>query len=154
MDKYKIISIIFIGIIGIVGITTAWNNRQELIESIHSENMIQKINEIYETATAFKNEFLSIWSFSQNTMGAELLDDAEYGYIIKDDTGNLYFPADDEPVEQYAQNVIDFSNRVQKKNGKFAYIQAPNKVIKGYSSDMVFSYNYSNKNADEFLEIL
>ena len=154
MNKYIVTSICFILIIGIMFFVTLWNNKGEIVRGLLSGDRIENINTIYNKNLAFSEKFLKLWSATQNSIGAELLDDAEYGHLIKDDTGNVYFPADDVDVTKYAEKVEAFSNKVKEKGMKFAYIQAPNKAIKGYSSETVFAYNFSNKNADEFLELL
>jgi len=154
INKYTIIMSLFLSIISVVSLKTIINNRSEFFDIINSDNKIEKINEIYNDNIAFKKLFLYIWSEFQNEIGVSLLDDAEYGYIIKDYTGNLYFPSKDVNVEKFADNLILLSQKLNNKNTPFYYIQAPNKIIKGYSSDIVYNYNYSNKNADEFLKIL
>lgn len=154
MNKYIVTSICFILIIGIMFFVTLWNNKGEIVRGLLSGDRIANINEIYNRNLAFSEKFLKLWSATQNSIGAELLDDAEYGHLIKDDTGNVYFPADDVDVTKYAEMVKDFSNKVKEKGMKFVYIQAPNKAIKGYSSETVFAYNFSNKNADELIELL
>lgn len=154
MNKYKITSIIFIFIIGLIFVITMINNRNEVLSLLKQDNIIEETNKIYTTKVAFSNGFLSLWSITQKFFNTQLLDDAEYGHIIRDKTGNLYFPATDVDISNYAQNTIDFSNFLKDKKISFAYIQAPNKVINGYSEDIIFQYNFSNKNADEFLEKL
>ncbi len=154
MDKYKITTIIFIIIITIMCAATVWNNNHAFIEIFSDGNLIANTNQIYSENVAFSDFFIDVWSESQNVLSAQLLDDAEYGVIIKDSKGNLHFPANDINVEAYAQNTINFSNKLKEKSIPFLYIQAPNKDLKGYTDSIVSEYNFSNKNADEFLSIL
>lgn len=154
INKYRITAVFFIVIIFWVGAVTLWNNRTEFKNVLHSEEIINEINKIYSENVAYSNTFIDMWSKLQSVANVQLLDDAEYGSIIKDEKGNLYFPADDVDVAPLAQNTIDFAKMLAEKNIKFAYIQAPNKDLKGYTDDIVSDYNFSNKNADEFLNIL
>lgn len=154
LDKYKITTIIFLAIIFIMCISTVWNNNHAFIEIFSNGNLITNTNQIYSENVAYSDFFIDLWSESQNILSVQLLDDAEYGVIIKDSKGNLHFPANDTNVETYAQNTINFSNKLKAKNIPFLYIQAPNKDLKGYTDKIVSEYNFSNKNADEFLEIL
>ena len=154
MNKYIIITTFFLSVIGLISTKTIINNKSLFIDAINSKEKIVEINSIYNDNIAYKDDFLSIWSETQKEIGAELLDDVEYGFIIKDDTGNLYFPSNDVNVEKYAENLISLSRKIREKGTPFFYIQAPNKIIKGYSSDKVYNYNFSNKNADEFLKII
>ena len=151
MDKYIIIAIFFLSSLGIVSSKTIVDNADAIIEAVENNNRIENINNIYNENIAFKDEFLSIWSEAQDKMGAELLDDAEYGHLIKDNTGNLYFPAGDTDITKCAENLVALSNKLAEKNIPFYYVQAPNKMIDGYTSKTVYNYNYSNKNATEFL---
>ena len=154
MNKYVMISSFFVIIIGIVSVKTFVENRKLFVDAISSSNKIEAINHIYDDNIAYKEDFLAVWSKAQEKIGAELIDDAEYGHLMKDDTGNLYFPARDVSVEKFAEQLVSLSEKVKEKNIPFYYIQAPNKIVPGYSSDMIYQYNFSNKNADEFLEII
>lgn len=152
IDKYKVTTVLFLIIITVIGAMTLWNNKSELYGILKSGDIINKTNEIYSTNVAFSDEFIEVWSETQSLSNAQLLDDAEYGVIIKDSKGSLYFPAADVDVSKYVQNTIDFGNILKEKNIPFTYIQAPNKDLKGYTDKIVSEYNFSNKNADEFLE--
>lgn len=154
IDKYKITACFFLIIIFGIGIVTLWDNRTEFKSMLHSEDVINETNKIYSENVAYSDFFIDMWSKTQSVTDAQLLDDAEYGNIIKDQKGNLYFPANDVDVTLFAQNTIDFAKGLSKKDIKFAYVQAPNKNLKGYTDKIVSDYNFSNKNADEFLNIL
>lgn len=154
MDKYKITTIIFLIIIFFICGATVWNNNHAFIEIFSGGNLIASTNQIYSENVAGSDFFIDLWSESQNVLSAQLLDDAEYGVIIKDSKDNLHFPSNDTNVEPYAQNTITFSNQLKEKNIPYLYIQAPNKDLKGYTDKIVSEYNFSNKNADEFLELL
>ena len=154
IDKYIITTVMFILIISGVGIATFWNNRSDFANILKSGDVINKTNEIYSENVAFSDEFIDLWSETQVLSNAQLLDDAEYGVIIKDSNDSLYFPASDVDVSKFAQNTIDFANTLKVKDVPFVYIQAPNKDLKGYTESIVSEYNFSNKNADEFLNAL
>ena len=154
MNKYKITTIIFLVIIFFICGATILNNSHAFIEVFSSGNLIASTNQIYSENVAASDFFIDLWSESQNALSAQLLDDAEYGVIIKDSKDNLHFPSNDTNVEPYAQNTINFSNQLKEKNIPYLYIQAPNKDLKGYTDKIVSEYNFSNKNADEFLELL
>ena len=154
INKYKITAVLFLVIIFWIGTVTLWNNRTEFKNMIHSGDVINETNKIYSENVAYSDTFIDMWSKTQSVTDVQLLDDAEYGNIIKDEKGNLYFPANDVDVTSLAQNTINFAKMLSEKNIKFAYVQAPNKDLKGYTDKIVSDYNFSNKNADEFLSIL
>lgn len=154
IDKYKITTLIFLIIISIMCVKTFWNNKNSFAEAFSEGNLIADTNQIYSENVAYYDFFIDLWSESQNVLSAQLLDDAEYGVIIKDSKGFLHFPSNDVNVEKYANNTIEFANKLKDKNIPFVYIQASNKDLKGYTDEIVSEYNFSNKNATEFLEIL
>ena len=149
IDKYIITTILFILIIGGIGITTVWSNRYEFIDVLKTGDVINKTNAIYTENIAFSDKFIEVWSATQSIANTQLLDDAEYGVIIKDKDGSIYFPSEDADVTNLAENTIKFANYL--KEIPFTYVQAPNKYLKGYTDEIVSEYNFSNKNADEFL---
>lgn len=151
IDKYLVTTIMFILIIFGIGGMTVVENKNEFINIIKSGDIINKTNQIYSENVAFSDEFIDLWSETQAISDAQLLEDAEYGVIIKDSSDSLYFPASDVDISSFAQNTINFANLLKEKNIPFLYVQAPNKDLKGYTEKIVSEYNFSNKNADEFL---
>ena len=154
INKYIITTFIFLLIIFGIGLVNVWKNRNELMDALQGDNLINDVNQIYAENMAFSDEFIDMWSQTQTLTNTQLLDDAEYGVIIKDSNGNLHFPADDVDISNFAQNTVKFANILKNRNTPFVYIQAPNKDLKGYTDKIVSEYNFSNKNADEFLNVL
>ena len=136
-----------------IGTKTAVNTIHSFLES--GDNAIEKISYVYENQLAFSGELIDLWSALQpenSVSNITLLDDAEYGSIIKDERGNLYFPANKVDVSKYITRTAIFNSSLKSQNRKFVYIQAPNKMIKGYTPKGVYEYNYSNQNADDFIK--
>lgn len=154
LDKYIVTTVIFILFIGYIGIATFWNNKEEFISIVKSGDVINKTNQIYAENVAHSDFFIDLWSQTQSASNATLLDDAEYGVIVKDSLGSLYFPVAKKDVTNQAQSLVNFSKIIKEKNTPFVYIQAPNKVIEGYTEDIVYEHNFANENADEFLKML
>ncbi len=154
IDKYKITTLVFLVIISIISIATLWENKYSFIEVFDDGNLIYNTEKIYSENVAYSDFFINLWSSLQKGLSIQLLEDAEYGVIVKDSKGYLHFSGNDIDITNFAQNTIDFSNKLKEKNIPFIYIQAPNKYLKGYTDEIVSEYNFSNKNADEFLEIL
>ena len=153
MDKYSLTSCLFLLTIYSIGVTTLVQNI-ELFQKQDAE-VIETMNEIYDNHLAFSGDFIDLWSYMQidnSVSKITLLDDVEYGSLIKDDKGNLYFPANKVDVSDCVMRTTLFANSLNHKNIKYIYVQAPNKMVKGYTDKGVYSYNYSNQNADEFLK--
>ena len=91
INKYKITTVLFLVIIFWIGTVTLWNNRTEFKNMIHSGDVINETNKIYSENVAYSDTFIDMWSKTQSVTDVQLLDDAEYGNIIKDEKGNLYF---------------------------------------------------------------
>ena len=115
LDKYKITTVIFILFIGYIGIATFWNNKEEFISIIKSGDIINKTNQIYAENVAHSDFFIDLWSQTQSASNATLLDDAEYGVIVKDSLGSLYFPVTKKDVTNQAQSLVNFSKIIKEK---------------------------------------
>lgn len=150
MNKYTITSILFIGITFILFAGTIIKNADYIKEQ--SRNGIehqQDISYVFTNHLLFSDQFIDIWSTinSVNQNEFTLIEDAEYGNLIKDEKGNLYFPASKVDVEPYVANTYSFSQKAKN----FIYFQAPNKILAGYTNPLVSQYNFANENANEFL---
>lgn len=157
MNKYKVVTSMFIFIITSIMIKTLISNKGKFRDALVSDNLIKGVEDIYNKDLGFAGKFIHCWSITQWILGTELLDDAESRYLIKDSTGNLYFPYfenNEGSVYDLAEKTISYSNLVESRGSNFIYIQAPNKVIENYSSDTVFAFNDANKSADKFLNYL
>lgn len=120
-----------------------WKNKYSLVEVFNDGNLISNTEQIYSEKVAYSDFFINLWSMLQNGLSVQLLEDAEYGVIVKDSKGYLHFSGNDIDITNFAQNTIDFSNKLQEKNIPFLYIQAPNKYLKGYTDEIVSEYNFS-----------
>ena len=152
MNRYNVTTILFAASILIVSISSLFANRKYISDFNNYESINKLVSYVFGENNAYQKFFISLWSIinSGTTKDISLIEDAEYGNLIKDETGNLYFPAKDVIVDNYANKTIELS----KKVNNFIYIQAPNKMVPGYTNKLVYNYNFSNKNADEFLNIL
>lgn len=152
MNRYNVTAVLFIIIIAVVSIGSVSANAEYITDLSKEETINEVVSYVFGESNAFSKLFITIWSFvnSGNQNDISLIEDAEYVNLIKDENGFLYFPAYKVSVDEYANKTIDLSNMVDN----FIYIQAPNKMIDGYTNKLVYNYNFSNENADEFLEKL
>ena len=152
MNRYNVTAVLFIIIIAVVSIGSVSANAEYITDLSKEETINEVVSYVFGESNAFSKLFITIWSFvnSGNQNDISLIEDAEHVNLIKDENGFLYFPAYKVSVDEYANKTIDLSNMVDN----FIYIQAPNKMIDGYTNKLVYNYNFSNENADEFLEKL
>ncbi len=154
-DQYVITGIMFVITIVVISSSTFVINRQEIIDAIKDVNIFKTIEKVYTSDVAFSQVFINIWSslqFNNLFSSIKLYDDVEYGVLMQDADGSLYFPDAKVDVTKYVDIVKSFSDEVTKNGSKYVYIQAPDKILKDYSDSRLFEYNFSNENADNFLQ--
>lgn len=146
--KEIIVMVIFIAVIFFFGSMTALKNYP------FSPNEIEKV---YTSGFYDKEAFVEIWSVAQrlvSTQKAVKLEDAEYGYIIRDTHGKLHFPAPHFDVSGEIEKTLAFAQKLSNKQTPFIYIQTPNKKLEDYTVYPSGAYNYANEDCDVLLEAL
>ena len=154
-NHFVITGVLFIITLVVISSSTFVINRHEILDAIKDINIVKTIERVYTDDVAFSQLFINIWSslqFNNLFSSIKLYDDVEYGVLMQDSDGSLYFPDAKVDVTKYVNIVRSFSDEVTKKGSKYVYIQAPDKLLKGYSNLELFDYNFSNENADEFLK--
>jgi len=156
INKYVVTSILIIGIIAYVGFYMLIKNSYEMIELINSDISIKdKISETEELYEKLPNEeeLLNAYSLEQKLINTSFYDDPEYGVIIKDTEGKLYFPYAKVNTSKYQENLIKLKKQLDELEVSLLYVQVPGKKIKEHTKFPVSEYDdYSNECADEFLE--
>ena len=165
MDKYKIFAIIFILITYFISIGSVISNATYFSDpsKVYNDAKIkdisklvtlkEKLSFVFGENNLFSKQLIEIWSLlnsSPTTADISLIEDSQYGNLIKDEKDNLYFPESKKDITTYANKTINLANNIKN----FIYIQAPNKVIPGYTNSLVLNYNHANENADEFINLL
>ncbi len=164
MDKNKVFAVMFIFITFLISIGSAISNASYFNSDskLYNENNSHDINRfiswhekldfIFGENNIFSKQFIEIWSFlnRSNTSNISLIEDVQYGNLIQDENKSLYFPEPKKDIKPYAQKAVSLAD----KTTNFIYIQAPNKVIPGFTNSLVLNYNHANENADEFLKTL
>lgn len=113
----------------------------------------------YNDALFAKRQFVSLNGGFHKLIGSAVMRDADVNQMIvkiQDDTKTTQDDSITSIVWQYdmaplAQSVSDFSVWLEKAKIDFCYVQAPYKVIAGYTQIPTGVTDYSNENADQFL---
>ncbi|MBQ9940622.1 MAG: hypothetical protein IJO74_03690 [Clostridia bacterium] len=117
----------------------------------------KKIETVYTEKLYNKEFFVEVWSLSRRLSTgnkATIIEDAEYGNIIRDTHGKLHFPAAHLDISYETGQVLEFSAFLNERDIPFVYIQAPNKKLEGYTVFPDGGENYANEDCDKLLEIL
>lgn len=156
-NRFTITGILFLITIFGISLKTFIQNNNQIIKAMSNNTLLDTVEEKYTNDIAFSDEFIYVWSKLQpknDFAKIKLYDDAEYGVLMQDENDYLYFPAPYVDISEYAEKTVAFSKKLKDMNIPYVYIQVPNKIIEGYSNPELCKYNFSNENADEFLQIL
>lgn len=103
----------------------------------------------YNSQFKGKNFFITLNGAYQKLMGARVLNER-----YKLDNGHLTYLVSEEDVQTIARNTVDFRNALRELNIPMVYVGTPSKLHPTDKQLPVNAYDYSNENADRFLEIL
>ena len=107
------------------------------------------VEETYNGQFKGKNFFITLNGAYQKLMGARVLNER-----YKLDNGHLTYLVSEEDVQTIARNTVDFRNALRELNIPMVYVGTPSKLHPTDKQLPVNAYDYSNENADHFLEIL
>lgn len=117
-------------------------------------NSLKSKVEAYTLDTYFKNSYIELNTFFHSSMGSSVFIDDSYT-VVKLENGYLSFIYEkDENISEYAENMIELQYFLDDLEIDLLYIQAPFKTSK-YDDQLPASVeDYTNENADEFLEAI
>lgn len=148
LRKEIFVTVLFLAVIFFFGGMTALKNfpfKPSEVETVYTDGFYDK------------ERFVEVWSLAQrltSTHRATTIEDAEYGYIIRDTHGKLHFPASHFDVSGETQRTIAFAQKLSSEKTPFLYIQAPNKKLEGYTVYPSGAENYANEDCDVLLAAL
>ena len=91
MNRYNVTTILFATTILIVSISSLFTNRKYISDFNNYESINELVSYVFGENNAYQKLFISLWSIvnSGTTKDISLIEDAEYGNLIKDETGNI-----------------------------------------------------------------
>ncbi len=99
-----------------------------------------------------RNLFIELYGSAQMAMGKQIVNDASYGALYKTPYGQTTFAVGYKDVSDELARIISLKKQLDKEGIPFLYIQAPFKLPPNEIQIPVTAADYSNKNADDFLE--
>ena len=119
-----------------------------------AHELIDLTKDCVEKDIAFQPQFIRIYSQAQKQMNTRLYEDAEYGWIIRDNNNKLHFPLTAQSTAWHAKQTVALQSYLENKNIPMLYIVAPCKYIEGVTKLPYGIRFYNDQNTDEFLAVL
>lgn len=107
------------------------------------------VEETYNNTFEGKNFFITLNGAYQRLMGARVINER---YRL--DNGHLTYVIAERNVENIAQNTVDFRNALEEQGVPMVYVNTPFKIHPTDKQLPASVQDYSNENADRFLEYL
>ena len=152
----KTVQMIYIVLfLAIIGFGTLFNLPRLL--SITAEAVGDNEYEAWSTVIdlEYSDKFLNKYDYV-NVNGAvhEVLGQREMNGVVKLDNGKLVVVLEERPVWQQAQKTVEFYNWLREQQIEFSYVQVPYEICKYDSQLPAGVEDYSNVDADLFLELI
>ncbi len=169
--KNLIIAIIFLLISFSIGGITLVNNYQKISTSTYNtfkntdeslnnrltltfEQIINTSNSIFNKDIAGLQFFIEGYGATQALLNKKIIDDADIGYMLKDEQGFLHFAGYKYDTKANADKLANMNDYFLKSEIPFSFILALPKDYKGYTTFKkgIDVYANSNLNCDNFIE--
>lgn len=99
-----------------------------------------------------KEKYIDLYGLIERGLGRRYIRDANPSNVVVKDNHDILqfisFPSDDEKIANY---IIELNKKLENEDIPLVYIQAPNKIIEGFTELPDSVVDYSNENVDAFL---
>lgn len=169
--KNLIITIIFLAISFVVGGITVKNNYREILSSIYNtyknsdENLNDKLALTFDqTIKSFNSTFnknlfglqyfIEGYGTTQKLLNKKLINDADIGYMLKDEQGYLHFAGYNYNTKANAAKLALMNDYFKDINIPFSFVMALSKDYEGITTFKkgIDIYANSNQNCDNFIK--
>lgn len=143
-----------------VGVLTVTKNHGMLFspepdpETGVTDNLKTRIVSAYDDNIVGFDKFLSVYGVSQKLLGTSVYEDAGYTYLIRDSEDYLHFHTLRADARPFADAVISLNNTLTDAGIPFLYLQAPTKVIEGYTKFPIGLTPQTVNNSKEMAQML
>lgn len=147
-----IICLVFIVTISYFAIPTFWEIRYEFFNLVGATSIgTSKFEDLHKSNFYKKNDIVDIFGIIQNILAKNIIGDLEY---YRDD--NKVMQAFDFRPEytDFADEMLKLKDFAVEYNTPILYVQAPSKVIDGYTNVPKGFVNTQNSNMDKLIEVL
>jgi hypothetical protein len=101
-----------------------------------------------------KENLVDFFGLTQKMLGKRVMQDAGYGAMYKTLDGQLAFSISKTDVKGMAERTIVLAERLRLAGIDFLYVQAPYKIAPTLGYISLLTHDYSNENADEFMDYI
>ncbi|MCL2335933.1 MAG: hypothetical protein FWC60_00755 [Firmicutes bacterium] len=116
--------------------------------------VIDALDTAVNSATPEKTYFIEAYGLAQLAMDKKIIPDPNYGALYKTPYGQITYAAQEKQLDGYVDQVRQLENSLAANNIPFLYIQAPFKLPDAHSQLPPTVTDYSNQNADQFINKL
>ena len=168
INKYKIVTIIFLIIIIGMMISVIKNGYENMVDeakNVFIDNKLSKYDkieritnqteDIINNSINNKDQLINIYGLIQNIIGKKVIEDKNdrTKNIVKLKNNMLTFLQEEQPMNEKADKISEFNEKLNNLGIPLIYIQAPYKLE--LNNDLPIGIkDYANQNADKLLEIL
>jgi len=119
-------------------------------------NVRNRIEDFFKKELYPKNVYINLYGAVNNVVGNKFIADANPLYnVVKLNNNYLVFVyPKSKNIAQYAQNLIELNTYLKQKDIALLYIQAPNKINKFDNQLPTGVDDFTNSDADEFLQTI
>jgi len=96
--------------------------------------------------------YIELFGLAQLTMNKKIVPDPNYGALYKTPYGQIAYAVEERWLGFHLDHVYDLVNALKAEQIPFLYIQAPFKLPDAHSQVPLTITDYTNNNADRFLE--
>ncbi|MCL1983607.1 MAG: hypothetical protein FWG53_11065 [Clostridiales bacterium] len=99
-------------------------------------------------------QYIEVFGLAQLAMGKRIVADPNYGALYKTPSGQLAYAVEEKYLGGYLDNLYEMVNWLRLEEIPFLYVQAPFKLRDAHSQLPPTVADYSNSDADRFIESL
>lgn len=115
--------------------------------------MVQNFKGDIEASVVFRTKFIEFNGLFRKLIGQTYIDDVEtQNAVVKLNNGHLSFLIPEYDTSKVADNLINMVEKLEEKNVDLLYIQVPSKIDENNKKLPKGIEDFSNENADKFLE--
>lgn len=117
------------------------------------KNTTSKVEASFITNMFLKNLFIDYNGLFQRIVEKRVIEDADFNNkVIKDSSQQLTFVCPKIDINEYVKSMVQLKAYLDKSGVKLLFVQAPYKILDGYTKLPPTIEDFANENADSFLQ--
>lgn len=120
-----------------------------------TEGLVEGVENSLETYIYQKESYIDWYGWAENALGRDYIRDSDPSYtIVKDNHSILQFITFKADYKAIIEQVIKLNQTLEESNIPLMFVQAPSKVIEGFTELPPSVVDLSNENINTFLDAL